>query len=118
MQEYHKIKNIYERDHETKKIIDGKYTDKTLEFLKDNIWEFTEKVDGTNIRIIWDGHKVSFAGRTDKAQIPVEFVKTNPLSKIAQKEYVMEGIVGRTKIELNDRCSNRAIVKIKVKDFS
>ena len=72
MNEYHKIKNIFERDHNTKKIIEGKYTDETIEFLKDNIWQFTEKVDGTNIRIIWDGHKVSFAGRTDKSQIPIE----------------------------------------------
>ena len=41
-----------------------------MEFLKNNIWFFTEKVDGTNIRVPWDGHCVSFAGRTDKAQIP------------------------------------------------
>ena len=48
MEEYHKIKNIFERDNNTKKIIEGKYTDETLEFLKDNTWEFTEKVEGTN----------------------------------------------------------------------
>lgn len=48
----------------------------------------------------------------------VEFIKTQPLSRVAQKDYIMEGIVGRTKIELKDRCSNRAIVKIKVKDFN
>ena len=48
----------------------------------------------------------------------VEFIKTQPLSQVAQKDYIMEGIVGRTKIELKDRCSNRAIVKIKVKDFN
>ena len=41
-----------------------------VEYLKDNIWQFTEKVDGTNIQVYWDGHKVEFAGRTDKAQIP------------------------------------------------
>ena len=209
MNEYHKIKNIYERDHNTKKLIEGKFTDETIEFLKDNIWQFTEKVDGTNIRIIWDGHKVSFAGRTDKAQMPaelsnllfewfggeeneqlfeqkfgstpvifygegygkgiqnggfyyykqdfilfdvkindnwqpresvedianffqinvvpivlegtlndaVEYIKKKPFSKIAQEVYVMEGVVGRPKIELNDRCSNRVIVKIKVNDF-
>ena len=209
MEEYHKIIGIFERDHDTKKLIEGKYTNETIEYLKDNVWEFTEKVDGTNIRIIWDGYRVSFAGRTDKAQIPVElsnrlfelfggeaneqlfeqkfgqnqvmlcgegygngiqtgaeysdkqdfilfdvkicnhwqprssvvdiaeyfgveavpvlltgtlsdgikFVKTKPLSKVAKNECVIEGIVGRTKVELNDRCSNRAIVKIKVRDF-
>ena len=71
MDEYHKIKSIYERDHNTKKLIEGKFVDETIEFLKDNIWEFTEKIDGTNIRVIWDGHRVTFAGRTDKAQMPV-----------------------------------------------
>ena len=72
MKEYHKIKSLYERDHHTKKLIEGKYADETIEFLKDNKWEFTEKIDGTNIRILWDGHKVMFAGRTDNAQIPAE----------------------------------------------
>ena len=47
----------------------------------------------------------------------VEYIKKKPFSKIAQEVYVMEGVVGRPKIELNDRCSNRVIVKIKVNDF-
>lgn len=68
--EYHKIETLFERDEKTKKLINGKFRDETIEFLKDNIWTFTEKVDGTNIRIYWNGHKVEFAGRTDKAQIP------------------------------------------------
>jgi ATP-dependent RNA circularization protein (DNA/RNA ligase family) len=34
-------------------------------------WVWTEKIDGTNVRIIWDGYKVSFGGRTDDAQMPV-----------------------------------------------
>jgi len=33
-------------------------------------WEWTEKVDGTNVRVIWDGYKVTFGGRTDNAQMP------------------------------------------------
>ena len=71
MQEYHKIETIFERDmNGSKKLIEGVYRNEAVEFLKDNEWEFTEKVDGTNIRVHWDGHKVSFAGRTDKADIP------------------------------------------------
>lgn len=165
------------------------------------------KIDGTNIRIYWDGHKVSFYGRTDKAQIPanlanrlielfggetneqlfeqkfgetevilfgegygekiqnggayrkgqdfilfdvmiadnyqprenikdiaeyfgidvvpiilegtideaVSYVKNKPKSKIGTAD--SEGLVGRTKIELQDRCGKRIIVKIKVRDF-
>jgi hypothetical protein len=30
----------------------------------------------------------------------------------------MEGLVARPKVELQDRCGNRMIVKIKVKDFT
>lgn len=70
MDKYHKIETMYERDEQTKKFIIGKFRNETVEFLKDNTWQFTEKVDGTNIRVHWDGHRVSFAGRTDKAQIP------------------------------------------------
>lgn len=70
MREYNKIETLYERDEKTKRLIEGKFRNPAVEFLKDNIWQFTEKVDGTNIRVHWDGHKVEFAGRTDKAQIP------------------------------------------------
>jgi hypothetical protein len=205
--EYHKIEGLFKRDEQTKKLT-SEYRNQTVEFLKDNQWEFTEKVDGTNIRIIWDGHKVMLAGRTDKAQIPtpletrlielfggdvneqifeqnfgekevilfgegyggkiqsggrykptedfilfdvniggnyqsretveevakmfnldvvpilltgtieegIEYVKTNRQSKISDTAEI-EGVVGRTKVELQDRCGNRVIVKIKYSDF-
>jgi len=71
MKEYHKIETIFERDMEgSKKLIEGKYRNECVEYLKDNQWIFTEKIDGTNIRIHWDGHCVSIGGRTDNAQIP------------------------------------------------
>ena len=70
IKEYHKIETVFERDYATRKLIIGKFRNPIVEYLKDNIWQFTEKIDGTNIRVIWDGHRVSFAGRTDKAVIP------------------------------------------------
>lgn len=70
MREYHKIENIFKRDNITKKLIINDFTNENFDFLKNNTWEFTEKVDGTNIRVYWDGYRVSFGGRTDKAQIP------------------------------------------------
>ena len=208
MIKYDKIETLYKRDMEgTKKLLEGEFRNPTVEFLKDNIWQFTEKIDGTNIRVFWDGHEVSFAGRTDKAQIPafllsyltetfktseaeqifeekfgetpvmlfgegygpkiqkghlyrndisfilfdvlicdnyqsrstvediakalgidivpiifegtiqeaVDFVKKNPDSTMGTAK--MEGLVGRPKIELRDRCGNRVIVKIKYEDF-
>ena len=74
LKEYHKIETIFERDDNTKKLNETKYRNETVEFLKDLEWEFTEKIDGTNIRIYWDGHKVQYYGRTDKAQIPSQLL--------------------------------------------
>ena len=74
MEKYHKIETLYERDPKTKKLIIGKFANPTVEFLQNNLWQFTEKVDGTNIRVHWDGHKVTFGGRTDNAQIPVHLM--------------------------------------------
>ena len=67
---YHKIQSIYKRDERGKFII-GEYSRPEFEFLKDNLWEFTEKIDGTNIRIIFEDNKIRFGGKTDNAQILV-----------------------------------------------
>jgi hypothetical protein len=191
----------------TKQLIEGVFRNPAVEFLRDNTWQFTEKIDGTNISVCWDGHTVTFNGRTEKAQIPahlvnflkatfgtpeaeqifeekfgetpvilfgegygpkiqsggayrpdvsfimfdvlisnnwqpresvediakafgidivpiifegtiqegVDFVKTKPKSTIGTAN--MEGLVGRPKIEMRDRCGKRVIVKIKVADF-
>lgn len=83
MKEYHKIETLFERDMEgNKKLIEGKYRNECVEYLKNNDWIFTEKVDGTNIRIYWDGHKVTFGGRTDNAQIPTQLI--NKLAELFQ----------------------------------
>jgi hypothetical protein len=208
MTEYNKIDTLYKRDMEgSKRLLEGEFRNPAVEFLKDNIWQFTEKIDGTNIRVYWDGHKVQFGGRTESAQIPshlvnylndtfgtseaeqifeekfgetevilfgegygpkiqnggayrsdvsfilfdvlisnnyqsresvediakafgidivpiifegtiqegVDFVKTHPDSTIGIAK--MEGLVGRPKVEMRDRCGKRVIVKIKWEDF-
>lgn len=208
MIEYNKIDTLYKRDMEgTKKLLEGEFRNPAVEFLKDNVWTFTEKIDGTNIRVYWDGHKVQFGGRTERAQIPsdlvnylnsvfgtneaeqifeekfgetevilfgegygpkiqnggayrndvsfimfdvlisgnyqpresvediakafgidvvpiifegtiqqgVDFVKTHPKSTMGTA--FMEGLVGRPKVEMRDRCGKRVIVKIKWEDF-
>lgn len=77
MIEYHKIYGPFKRETEgpnRNKVIIGDWTKPEFEYLKDNLWTFTEKIDGTNIRVGWDGHKVEFGGRTDNAQIPAKLV--------------------------------------------
>ena len=71
MTEYHKIKTVFKRDEITKKIIEGEYSLPEFGYLKDNRWVFTEKVDGTNIRVMWNGESVTFGGKTDDAQMPI-----------------------------------------------
>lgn len=208
MIEYDKIETLWKRDMDgSKKLLEGEFRNPVVEFLKDNVWQFTEKIDGTNIRVYWDGHKVRFGGRTETAQIPsvlvnylnsvfgtneaeqifeekfgetevllfgegygpkiqnggayrndvsfilfdvlisgnyqpresvediarafgidivpiifegtiqegVDFVKGHPDSTMGTAK--MEGLVGRPKVEMRDRCGKRIIVKIKWEDF-
>ena len=75
MRKYDKIETIYARDVEgTKKLCPGVFRDPTVRYLADLRWDWTEKIDGTNIRVCWDGHKITFGGRTDNANIPAELV--------------------------------------------
>lgn len=70
MKPYHKINSIFKRDPKTFKFIEGEYSTPEIAYLANAEWLFTEKIDGTNIRVMWDMEKVSFGGRTERAQIP------------------------------------------------
>jgi hypothetical protein len=72
MKEYHKIQTVFLRDPDNKykTLLEGQFAKPEFEYLKDNTWVFTEKVDGTNIRVMWNGDTITFAGKTDRADIP------------------------------------------------
>lgn len=70
MKEYPKIQSIFKRDDKTHKFILGEYSMPEFEYLKDNVWVWSEKIDGTNSRIEWNSETVNFGGKTDNAQIP------------------------------------------------
>lgn len=76
MIEYHKIQTVFMRDMATKHktLLEGQWSLPEFEYLANNLWEFTEKVDGTNIRVIVDGDHLTFGGKTDSAQIPAPLV--------------------------------------------
>ena len=74
--EYQKINTLFKRD-SNNVIMPDAWADPMFEYLANTKWEATEKVDGTNIRIIitppaTEGAPVGveFRGRTDSAQIP------------------------------------------------
>jgi hypothetical protein len=77
--EYQKIPGPFRRETEgpnRNKVIAGAWSSDALAATADLTWIWTEKVDGTNIRIHWDGHKVVYGGRTDNAQIPAKLIAT------------------------------------------
>ena len=84
MKEYHKIQTVFKRDPENKfrTLLDGDYSVPEFEFLAGNEWIFTEKVDGTNIRVKCSAYQeddkaygIAFGGKTDNAQIPAFLVE-------------------------------------------
>lgn len=72
--EYHKIETLYERDEKTFKVT-GMIRNRTYSLLKS--WHWTEKIDGTNIRAIWNHEtgKLTFGGKTDNAQIHTDLIR-------------------------------------------
>lgn len=69
---YHKIQSVFLRDPATnhKTFVHGAWSVPEFGYLADCPWVWTEKVDGTNMRVHWDRRDVRFGGRTDNAQIP------------------------------------------------
>lgn len=83
MIEYPKIETLYARDPKTFKVIPTQL--RLPEFDLPKRWLITEKVDGTNIRINWNGSTVLIGGRTDNAQLPTPLVSALTLMFPASK---------------------------------
>lgn len=71
--EYHKIETLFERDEKTHKVYPDKLKNPVYGIFK--TWQFTEKIDGTNIRVMWGDGKLRLGGRTDNANIPADLVQ-------------------------------------------
>lgn len=69
MKEYHKIQSVFKRDEDGNFIV-GQYSTPEIEYLKDSVWLWEEKIDGTNIRVIYEKGLRRFGGKTDNASIP------------------------------------------------
>lgn len=92
MKEYHKIHTIFKRDVVTHKIIEGEYSLEEFEYLKNNKWVFTEKVDGTNIRVMFENGVIRYGGKTDNASMPVFLMER--LQKTFSVENLYNAFVG------------------------
>lgn len=74
---YPKIDSIYKRDTRGKFLF-GEFSTPEFAYLAGNEWYWTEKVDGTNIRLhidrVEDNLTSSIGGRTNNAQIPMKLL--------------------------------------------
>jgi len=71
MEKYPKIQSVFKRD-EKGRFLMGQYATPEIELLRDvEDWRWTEKVDGTNIRVHYDAEAgtVHLGGGTDNAQL-------------------------------------------------
>jgi hypothetical protein len=91
MKEYPKIQTVFKRDPAThfKTLLLGEYAEPEFAYLADNHWIFTEKVDGTNIRVTLNGN-VHFGGKTDNASIPAALVSRLEARFLPQAEGMRE----------------------------
>lgn len=105
MTEYHKIDSLYKRDER------GKFTAEMSRpeflYLASLDWEWTEKVDGTNIRLHYPGPQDAafrgnehayIAGRTDNAQLPpklanrlIELMRETAFEEVFDRPVVLYG---------------------------
>lgn len=72
MTEYHKLWAPFKRvvvSRNDSYLDESSWARPEFGLLQDLDWTWTEKINGTNIRIIWDGHKVTIRGRTDNASL-------------------------------------------------
>lgn len=86
--EYPKIETLFDRDEKTHKVYPDKLRNPVFGLIK--TWQFTEKIDGTNIRCIWSGDTFSFAGRTEKASLPAKLIQwllRNLSNEVAQEVF-------------------------------
>lgn len=93
MREYTKIANIFEFDEAYRTVLG---LNPVCKLLKDIQWIGTEKVDGTNVRIYWDGYDIQIAGRKNgKSKLPDHLVTyLESIFKTKEMEYVFEQIFG------------------------
>jgi RNA ligase len=73
---YPKTENLFTRDPETHKLNMGDL--RVAEFGLIKHWHVTEKIDGTNMRVVYDpkAETVEIRGRSDAANIPGDLLKT------------------------------------------
>lgn len=86
MKSYPSIETVYVRDKETNLLRFGEIRNPELSCVSS--WTVSEKIDGTNVRVIYTLGGVEVKGRTDKAQLPPGLYDA-VLSKFPPHEFIV-----------------------------
>ena len=102
MVKFQKIETVFNRATDgSKKLVEGSYQSEIVKYLAGNAWVCTEKIDGTNVGIVWDGYAVHFQGRSETSSLPsklVEYLMNTFLSDEVQE--LFEQKFGEMKVVL------------------
>ncbi len=92
MKQYHKIQTTFKRDPENKfkTLLCNDYSRPEFEYLKNNKWVFTEKVDGMTVVVAWNGFGMKFGGKSEDAQIPTPLLNNLNETFFIQKDKFIE----------------------------
>lgn len=98
MKKYPKIENLFEFDERYKNILG---LNQYCQVLKNIKWIGTEKIDGINIRIYWNGYRIQIAARTEQSQIPIHLMDyLSNIFLVEEMEYVFEQMFGEKEVYL------------------
>ena len=69
---YHKIHALYKRGE--KGLFTSEFSKPEFDYLYYSVWRWTEKVDGTNIRVGLNKNSFEIRGKSDRAQLPLDLM--------------------------------------------
>ena len=96
---YHKIYSPWERtDVKSKTVNTEVFSDEYVEMLQNINWIRTEKVDGMNVNLYYDGNHIQFLGHTDKTQFDKEVKDFLDSLITPEREQILEQIFGEKEV--------------------
>lgn len=100
MNKYPKIQTVYKRDPDNnyKTLLEGEFSEPAFKFLRDNMWYYTEKIDGTNTRIVWKDERVIYRGKSNASQMPTFLLERLQEIFGGENELKLKEVFGNTNV--------------------
>jgi RNA ligase-like protein len=104
--EYHKIYAPYQRhiSGPDRGKFNGLWARPEFDGLQNQDWIWSEKINGRSARIIWDGHRPRFGGRTDEADMPMAGIEH--LASVFTEEMLEQQFHDNAAVIYGELCGN------------